>query len=396
MEIEALACDYDLKVAGLSCESRIDECEFQFIGLANYGVDMPVRRSILQRIDSLARRVRDDVDRRWRNDTYLSRRALPPERRNWLAQLRGFQFDLIIVHHARNLPIAVNLSRDQRIPLIFNAHEYYPREFEGNDWWDSNVKPVAGHICERYLSQIDVCFTVSEGIALEYERCFGIDVEVLMSTKPYHDLRPTPVSPNRIRLIHHGIANPDREIEKMIELVDLLDPRFEIDFMLLPSTNHRDYFNELIRRIEDHPRLRSIPPVSTSAIVHRIHEYDLGLFFLRPNTFNLLHALPNKLFEFIQARLGVAFTPLPDVARVVQQFELGVLSADFSLGSLAAALNALTTERISDFKHASGRAAAVLCSESSRGQIQQTVARLIRDRRAVASVASSNRSLGVV
>ena len=54
-------------------------------------------------------------------------------------------------------------------------------------------------------------------------------------------------------------------------------------------------------------------------IVDTIAEYDIGLFILSPINFNYYHALPNKLFEFIQARLAIAVSPSPEMARIVHR-----------------------------------------------------------------------------
>ena len=85
-------------------------------------------------------------------------------------------------------------------------------------------------------------------------------------------------------------------------------------------------------------------------IIHTINEYDIGLYLLNPSGFNNEMALPNKLFEFIHARLAVAIWPSPEMARVVKEYDLGVVSDEFSIPSMAKHLNALGVENITHFK----------------------------------------------
>ena len=68
-------------------------------------------------------------------------------------------------------------------------------------------------------------------------------------------------------------------------------------------------------------------------------------------------ALPNKFFEFIQARLAIAIVPSPEMARLTREFDCGVVAEDFSSLSLARALTGLTAQGIDWMKRGADRAA---------------------------------------
>jgi hypothetical protein len=50
------------------------------------------------------------------------------------------------------------------------------------------------------------------------------------------------------------------------------------------------------------------------------------------------YASPNKLFEFIQARLPVVTTPNYEMKNLIQKYQLGVVAKDFSVSSFAQAI----------------------------------------------------------
>jgi hypothetical protein len=77
-------------------------------------------------------------------------------------------------------------------------------------------------------------------------------------------------------------------------------------------------------------------------------------------------SLPNKLFEFVQARLALAVWPCPEMARMVREHDLGVVSEDFTVASMATELSRLTREDIAGFKANAHRAAKHLCAEANR------------------------------
>jgi alkanesulfonate monooxygenase SsuD/methylene tetrahydromethanopterin reductase-like flavin-dependent oxidoreductase (luciferase family) len=118
-------------------------------------------------------------------------------------------------------------------------------------------------------------------------------------------------------------------------------------------------------------------PVPMPEIVPYIARYDMGLFLLEPNTFNHRHFLPNKLFDFIQARLAVGVGPSPDMAELVGEYAVGVVSEDFTPQSFAAMLKRLRSEDIDLFKANAHKAASVLCWERNDEVIARTLQELL-------------------
>jgi hypothetical protein len=113
-------------------------------------------------------------------------------------------------------------------------------------------------------------------------------------------------------------------------------------------------------------------------------DYEIGMFLLEPTNFNYLHALPNKFFEFIQARLAIAIGPSPEMARLVKEHDLGVVAQDFKPQSLANALRVLTPEKVAQFKQNAHRAADVLCWEHERTKLLNEIQRLLASKPCVA------------
>jgi len=196
-----------------------------------------------------------------------------------------------------------------------------------------------------------------------------------MNVPFYQKLEPIERNDDKIRLIHHGLALPARKLEHMIELMHYLDERFELDFMLLNM--EREYGKKLIEYAQNEKGIKFLPTVGSNEVPSRINEYDMGVFLLEPNTFNHRMALPNKLFQFIQARLGVAIWPSPEMVKIVDKYKVGVYSQYFDVKEMADTLNALTKEEIMKFKWNSHEAAKELNSEKNRKQLLDIVHQLI-------------------
>lgn len=280
----------------------------------------------------------------------------PPHLRPIASRLRRKHFSVVVVHDLRLLPIAVAIAgRHSRV--IFDAREFYPRQYEDLWWWRLTHQPLNYALCRSYLHRASTIVTVSPGLVDEFRRQFGIQCLLMPSLPAARDLTPNPVS-TPIRLVHHGIASPSRRLELMIQLMDHLPEGYTLDLLLVPSDPA--YLKRLHRFCDGRPSVRILPPVPFAEIIPFTRSYDIGLFLVPPVSFNLRHALPNKFFEFVQARLMVAIGPSPDMARFVRKHRLGVVSADFTPASLAAEIKKLTPDDIMGFKRNAHAAAAVL------------------------------------
>ena len=204
--------------------------------------------------------------------------------------------------------------------------------------------------------------TVSHGIAEEFAREFGARVQVLPNTPPFFDLAPQPVDERRIRLVHHGDANPSRKLERIIEAMRHLDDRFTLDFYLMRN-HHEKHFQQLVALARGDDRIRFLPPVPMASLPRTLNEYDVGVYLLDPTSFNNRYALPNKFFEFVQGRIAVVVGPSPEMASLVDRYRLGRVTQDFSPQALARTLSSMSPKLLEEFKSNVDVAARELCYE---------------------------------
>jgi len=262
------------------------------------------------------------------------------------------------------------------IPTIFDAHEYAPLEYNDGEHWLNFEQPSRIALCKRLLPGVAAMSTVCQGIADEYARNFAVGAPIeVVTNAPFHES----ITPRRtgrpIRIVHHGIAAPIRRIETMAEAVRLLDEGLELHLILVEGS--RDYIEELRAAYRDEPRIHFIDPVPMPEISRHISQFDIGLFILEPAIFNYRHALPNKFFEFVQARLAIAVGPSPEMERMVREHGLGVVAPDFSAGAMAQTLRGLTEADIDCFKANSDRAASKLSAEANRTTMLRMVDRAL-------------------
>ena len=301
------------------------------------------------------------------------------ENRETYEVLKDKRFDLFIANNLIVLPLAIKLAEKNNAKVILDAHEYSPLEWANRFYWKFTFQKFYNYIGKKYLTKLDHMFTVCEGIAEKYKEQFGVGSDILMNVPNYTkiDFKSTPL--DKIKLIHHGDAIPDRKMEVMIEMMKFLDKRYELHFMLLQ--NNTPYLNKLKKlAIKISPeKIFFHKPVSPDIVITKISQFDIGLYLLIPNNFNDKFALPNKFFDFIMAGLAIAIGPSWEMKKIVKKYNCGVISSDFSAKSLANKLNSLTPKKIDGYKRNSLNAAKILNADSEWQKLTNVVEDLLKD-----------------
>ncbi len=300
-------------------------------------------------------------------------------RQRWVkeafSKLKNRSFDAIIANDLDTLPLSLRIANGAKV--VFDAHEYYPGQYGKSTWREQFISSYAENLCRVYGKQADQIITVSSGIAKIYKEQFDWSPILIENCPPFVNLLPTAHyrETGKVRLIHHGVCKKQRALKQLILMTDLLDDRFELHFMLITNREHQDY-QELLQLAASRPKVFFHDPVPVAEITKTINRFDLGLFLLPPNSVNHRHALPNKFFDFLQARLGVVIGPSEEMAAIVKQDNLGLVSEDFRIESMARQLNSLTHDQIQQFKENANQVAATYSTLSTMKKFRSALSGL--------------------
>lgn len=286
--------------------------------------------------------------------------------------LEGRSFDVALADDVDAVGVA--LATHPRCGVHADLHEYSPRQHEESWRFRLFVKPFLEWICRTHVAKASSWTTVSNGLAREYERRFGFRPEIVTNAAPYVEAEPTPTH-DPVRIVHSGAALRDRHLDILVDGVRA-SRAATLDLFLTP--NDTAYLDEL-RAAADASggRVRLHDPVPYAELAETLRGYDIGVHILPPANFNNRWALPNKLFDYVQARLGVIVGPSPEMAQYVRDYGLGTVTHDFSASALSAALDQLTSDQVTGFKAAAHAHARELSSESQVKLWQAAIERLL-------------------
>lgn len=298
-----------------------------------------------------------------------------PAVRAGLTAIGDREFDIVVANEARALPLAFRVAGSPRIWC--DLHEWAPGERTHVFSWRVLVAPFMRWTCEQYLPKVDVSTTINDSIAAMYTKEFGVEPKIVRNAISYRsDLKASQPESEMIRLVHSGGAVPGRNIEAIVEAVDLLGDGYSLDLYLIPSREGDTYWRGLMRQIKESPRTTLHPPVAPHELPDVLNAYDLGVFVLPPLTPNHRHMLPNKFFDFVQARLGLVFGPSVETDRLIAHHQLGVVTDGYTAADIAASIRGIGADDIVEFKMNADVAAQELSSTRDIATEREILSRL--------------------
>jgi glycosyltransferase involved in cell wall biosynthesis len=290
-----------------------------------------------------------------------------------VAELSPKKYDVIIANDIRTLPLALGIASNYS-KVYFDSHDYHPEEFNDELKWKLMFKPYILFLCKKYIPKATAFSTSSQSIAKGYQKFIGIMPYVVTNATNYYDVQPNPTKEDNIKLIHHGAAIEGRKIEVMIETMKYLDKRYSLYLMLTGKGSK--YYKRLKTVASGSSNIFFLDPIPFNDIIPSINKYDIGFYCLADSNFNNRNLLPNKIFEFIQARLCVVVSPTYEMAELVNEYQLGVVSSGFNSSDMADAIKNLTRENIMQYKQNSHLAAKTLTSKPNLEKIHSIVSTL--------------------
>ncbi|BCB21357.1 glycosyltransferase [Bosea sp. ANAM02] len=298
---------------------------------------------------------------------------LSPSRLTTRRNLIRFKPDLVIANDWRALPLAFAAKRGCGARIIYDSHEFAPEEFADSWRWRLLARQHVVRIEDRYIREADAIATVSDGIADALAQRYGLTRPTVVSNTPAW--QATAFRPTRrpITVLYHGAVVPRRGLETLIESVS----RWPEEFRLVIRGPAQGGFDQHLRNLAGPlgERIALEPPVPPDQLISTAAQADIGIFLLSNSTTHARFAMPNKIFEYMQAGLMVISSDLPEIRSMIEAAGCGLLLSNDSPEGIATCLAGLDAARIDACKRAALARAQDLNFEAEGGKLLALVVR---------------------
>nr|WP_255616504.1 glycosyltransferase [Microvirga puerhi] len=279
------------------------------------------------------------------------------------------------------LPIAQRLAKEQGVPFLYDSHELAFDEY-GEKWvWRLLYRPLVVALEKRGIRGAAFVTCVSEGIAECLRRQYGLErLPLVVRNTPAYQTMPFRETGEQINVLYHGVVSPGRGLEECIRSVALWRPEFRLIIRGPASDSYERELRQLALAMAVSERVSIVPPVPMPSLIAAAHSADVGLFALPASSRHNTFVLPNKFFEYAMAGLALCVSDLPEMARLVKRYDLGLLISDVSADAIATQINALDRGLIDCYKRRALAAARQLSWEEESKKLLAHCAALVTGR----------------
>lgn len=286
--------------------------------------------------------------------------------------------DILVANDLDTLPANYLVSKIRRKKLVYDSHEYFTEvpELEGRNF----VKRIWTILEKTMLPKIKYSYTVCDSIAGIYSDKYGINMQVIRNLPLYNVSFPKKAGSIRDKneriIIYQGVLNVGRGLELGIKAMKF------IDNTVLVIIGDGDITKELMALARESgldDKVRFIERVPYDELMAYTVQADIGISLEENLGLNYYYALPNKLFDYIHAGVPVLVSDFPEMAAIVEKYNIGLTTDTTDPQKLAVLFREMikNEEKRKTWKQNLKKAAKELCWENEEKKLLEIYSEVI-------------------
>ncbi|MEX0636196.1 MAG: glycosyltransferase, partial [Ferruginibacter sp.] len=216
------------------------------------------------------------------------------------------------------------LSKWRRKKIFYDTHEYFTGVPELRK--SAFKKKIWKKLEDSIFPKLPIVYTVNESVKKIYEKEYGNPITVIRNVPITESIEPKKMPPNwegKFILLMQGAGiNQGRGGMELLEAMRYLDHQFLLVFIgggtLWQNIKQQRSAWKLEDRVE---MIEKIPPAQLKQYTSLAH---LGFSLDSFDDVNYLFNLPNKIFDYIHANVPFIATAIPEVEKIIKQFDCGI------------------------------------------------------------------------
>ena len=226
-----------------------------------------------------------------------------------------------------SLPAAKSIKLKKRANLVYDSREIYSQL---NSLKDRHLARKLLEFREKYLvSFVDRMIVTAEEDEVYLKKHFrhSLEYTIIKNLPPELDLKRNDslreqfkIPDEKLLLLYQGWVLQGRGLDLLLDTVK------ELDYAELVIIGDGGHLNQLKDKVSqnDIANVHFTGFVPYAELPNYTVSADIGFVLFESDSISYQNALPNKLFEFIQARVPVITTSQNTIRKVVKEHEIGI------------------------------------------------------------------------
>jgi glycosyltransferase involved in cell wall biosynthesis len=237
------------------------------------------------------------------------------------------KFEILVSNDLDTLFPNFLISKLKGLPLVYDSHEYFTGvpEIQNRPF----VKWVWKTIEKEIFPHLKYVMTVSDSIAAQYEKEYGIKpLTVRNCSRKSGNIIPFSrkelgINEDHLLLILQGTGiNLDRGGEELIEAIAKTE---YATLLIVGSGDLIPALREKVLKLNISENVKFIPKAPWEVMMKYTKAADAGISLDKDTNINYRFSLPNKLFDYISAGIPAIVSDLPEVSKIVKQYNCGII-----------------------------------------------------------------------
>lgn len=213
------------------------------------------------------------------------------------------------------------VSKLFKIPLIFDSHELFSEVPElvnrplVKSFWRKTEDVLIPKINYKYT----VCSAIADYYQSKYNTSFEVIRNVPMKNIELNNSK-SGILLKKNALIYQGALNKGRGLELMIETMNYLNNSV---LYILGDGDISKELKQLVKALKLDEKVIFLGKIQPEFLLSITSQASIGISIEEDLGLNYRYALPNKLFDYIQAKIPVLVSNLPEMSNLVSHYKIG-------------------------------------------------------------------------
>ena len=232
------------------------------------------------------------------------------------------------------------VSKLQNKKLVYDSHELFPEVPELVK--RPLVKKVWTFLESNILPILKNNYTVCDSIAKYYKEKYNTNFNTIKNLPNLKtiDLGKFPFETQGKKIIiYQGAINLGRGLELMIESMKFLNNHL---LVIIGSGDITKELQNLVELKSLQAKVKFLGRIEPKELHQLTPLASLGISFEEDLGLNYRYALPNKIFDYIQAEVPILVSNLPEMKQIVKDFKVGEILMDRNPKSIAKQIESMS------------------------------------------------------
>jgi glycosyltransferase involved in cell wall biosynthesis len=226
----------------------------------------------------------------------------------------------------------------KRIPRIYDAHELFTELKEVVTRPSIHRKWL--RIEKHTVPKFRFGYTVSEGIAEEFKKRYGVEYSVIRNLPVLRSFNAGHTKGNYI--LYQGAVNEARAFEYLVPAMQKVKSKL----VVCGDGNFMPQLKKLIQEYGLEEKIELKGKLTPDALWQVSISSSIGIAIAEKQGLNQYLALPNKFFDYMHAGLPQVTMNFPEYQKINSRFEVAVLVDDLAPERIALAINNLLDDDV--------------------------------------------------